>query len=105
MFILIVYAILIIAGGIVGYASAGSKLSLIMGCGFGLMLLGSAFALYKKKKAATWIAIALILLLDAFFSYRYAQTHKFLPSGLLSLISLGVLLFFVLQTKKSESKR
>lgn len=104
MLLLTLYAALIIIGGIAGYAAAGSKLSLIMGVGFGLLLLASAFAVHKKKKIGAWVALGLIILLDAFFTFRYVQTQRFLPSGLFSLISLSVLLTFAMQIKKQKLK-
>jgi len=97
--ILFVYALLILLGGIRGHA-AGSQASLIMGLTFGILLLGSTFAIYKKKKAGVWMAVSLIIILDAFFTYRYSQTGRFMPSGMLSLISVITLFAFIWQIRK-----
>jgi uncharacterized membrane protein (UPF0136 family) len=100
--ILTVYALLILVGGIMGHAKAASTASLVMGTVFGAALLACSFALYKKKRASVWIAVSLIVILDAFFTYRYAATQRFMPAGLLSLVSLVTLFVFVLQVRKQK---
>lgn len=85
-----------------GYTQAKSLLSLIIGCGFGLLLLGAALALYKKKRASVWISISLVLLLDAFFTYRFVQTMRFFPSGLFMLLSLATLIILVMQLRRKR---
>jgi uncharacterized membrane protein (UPF0136 family) len=100
--ILALYGLLILAGGVMGHSKAASMASLVMGVTFGLALLACSFALYKKKRASIWIAVSLIIVLDAFFTYRYAHTQRFMPSGLLSLVSLATLFAFILQVRKQK---
>lgn len=101
--ILGIYALLILVGGIKGHA-AGSLASLIMGLTFGILLLASTFAIYKKKQVGVWVAVSLIIILDAFFTYRYSQTNRFMPSGMLSLISVITLFAFIWQIRKKPLK-
>ncbi|MFI5333580.1 MAG: TMEM14 family protein [Chlamydiales bacterium] len=100
--ILLVYGLLILIGGIIGHVQAKSTPSLVMGLLFGSLLIGSAIGLFKRKKAAAWIALTLVLLLDAFFTYRFLHTQRFMPSGLLMLISLATLVTLIIQLRKKK---
>lgn len=99
-FIVLIYAILILVGGIVGHIKAGSFASLISGIVFGLLLLGCSIALFAKKKWGPYAALIVTFVLDGFFTFRFLKTHVFMPAGLLSLISLIVLIYLA----KSISK-
>lgn len=92
-YIVALYGILILVGGIIGHIKAGSCASLVMGVGFGVLLLLAAGGMFLKKffKKAVYFAVILTLILDAFFTYRFLATMKFMPSGLLALVSLGVM--------------
>jgi|SRR5579864_4489042 uncharacterized membrane protein (UPF0136 family) len=92
-YLVALYGILILMGGIIGHIKAGSTASLVMGVVFGLLLLLSSGGMFSKKyfTKSVYFALILTLLLDAFFSYRFLATMKFMPSGLLALVSLGVM--------------
>jgi len=92
-YIVAIYGFLILVGGVIGHLKAGSEASLIMGGISGLMLLMAAGGMFSKKyfKKSAFFALILTLALDAFFSYRFMTSMKFLPSGLLALVSLGVM--------------
>lgn len=85
------YALLVFLGGIFGYVKAGSTASLIMGVTFAVALSTSAFAMFNEKKIGFSTAITTTALLVAFFIYRFAITYKFMPAGLMGLISLIIL--------------
>lgn len=76
-----------------------------MGLIFGTLLFGTALALFQKKEGAKgwsgWVALTLVLVLDGFFTYRFAVTQKFMPPGLLSLISTLVLLLLAWQFRSA----
>lgn len=98
--IVLVYGLLILVGGIIGHWQAGSMASLLSGLIFGSLLIVASWGMFKSKPWGVWSALFLTFLLDAFFSYRLLITKKFMPSGLLSLISLGVLLLLALSIRK-----
>ena len=87
------YGMLILIGGIIGHLKAGSQASLVMGVVSGLLLLLASGGMFSKKhfKKSVYFALILTLILDAFFSYRFMEKMKFMPSGLLALVSLGVI--------------
>lgn len=88
-----IYALLMIAGGIMGYLKAGSLASVISGAGSGLLLMGCSLFIWKKHQAAYDVTIGILCCLLAFFSYRFISTHQIVPSGILLLVTSLVLIY------------
>ena len=87
-FISIVYAILLMVGGLMGFLKAHSKMSLITGLISGLLVLLS-YVIGKKNPKSGYLYIAAIsLCLGMFFLNRYMHTHLFMPGGLMFLLSM-----------------
>jgi uncharacterized membrane protein (UPF0136 family) len=86
------YAILLALGGLIGYLKAGSRPSLIAGT---LSALIAALALALSAGNSRWgVPLGLVLSISLFvlFGYRYAvKTRRFMPAGLLAVVSLVVL--------------
>jgi uncharacterized membrane protein (UPF0136 family) len=94
-YVVLVYGVLVIAGGIMGYAKAKSKPSLIAGGLFGIIAMVGALLILQKSASGFYISLAASFLLLIFFSRRFGATKKFMPAGLmmtLSLITVLVLL-------------
>lgn len=92
--LLAVYAGLLAVGGVIGYRKAGSRPSLIAGLASAAVVgiaLGLTFATPAGFVLGAILAAALVIL----FSVRYAKGRKFMPAGLLGLISFAVLAFLV----------
>ena len=102
-FIVLIYAVLILIGGIIGHVKASSLASLIFGLTFGLLLVGSAIAMFAKHKWGAYGAVILTFMLDGFFTYRFLKTHAFMPAGMLSLISFAVLIYLAISISKKMS--
>lgn len=95
------YALIVIAGGIVGYLKAGSSASLAMGAAFGLLLIATSFLMYRKVAWALNLSLAATLFLLLFFSYRFTASYKFMPAGLMALLS-ALTLFYTLYHHRQE---
>lgn len=102
-YLIILYAILVITGGVMGLIKAGSVASLAMGCFFGVLLLGSSVALYKQKKVGYLWAFIFTTILFLFFSYRFFKTGTFVPGGIMSIVSLLILVRLLLVPPKKLS--
>lgn len=102
--IIFFYGVLILIGGIMGHHKTGSLASLLSGAIFGLLLLAASVPTFKGKTAGLYTGIFLTLVLDGFFTYRFLHTEKFLPSGLLSLLSLVVLFSLCMIARKPSIK-
>ena len=88
----IIFGILTIVGGIVGYVKAGSMASIIAGSISGVLLLLAAFLLPEHQAAGLILALAVSLLLAAQFIPKFFRTFKVMPAGLMSVLSaLGII--------------
>jgi uncharacterized membrane protein (UPF0136 family) len=93
---ILVYAGLMLAGGVIGYQVSGSKASLMAGA-TSAVLLAVAFGIAWRgatPAAGLWIASALALLLSVVFVIRLAKTRKFMPAGMLMALSLAATGYF-----------
>jgi Small integral membrane protein len=100
--IVLVYALLILVGGVIGHIKAASTVSLVMGIVFGALLAGSSLLIFKNKKAGLYSALILSLLLDLFFTYRFVDKLKFFPSAFLSIVSLAMIVILALELRKKH---
>ena len=83
----LVYGVFVVLGGIIGYLQAQSKPSLIAGGISGLLLVGSGLLMIKGLFAGTIAALVITLALTIMFSQRYAAKRKFMPAGLMLVLS------------------
>ena len=97
----IVFGVLTIAGGIVGYVKAGSVASLIAGSITGLLLLIAAFLLPEHRAIGLATAFIISLLLVAQFAPKFIRTGRIMPAGMMSILSLiGLVAAIVAWVKK-----
>jgi len=91
--IVLIYAILVAIGGIMGYVKAGSGKSLIAGVLSGVILVGSAIAMMKDSyQTGWWIALIVTLLLLGRFAIASLNQFKMMPGGMVIILSLIVLI-------------
>jgi len=90
--VLAVYAVFMLAGGVIGFRKAGSKASLISGVGSAVVLLAACVMVGSNPVAGFWLGAITSLLLCVAFALRLAKTGKFMPSGALLLVSLIALI-------------
>jgi uncharacterized membrane protein (UPF0136 family) len=91
------YGILAIAGGIIGYTQARSKVSLVSGSISGLLLI---LAAYFQLQGQTWgsiLAVLVTAVLVVVFAVRLAKTRKFMPAGLMTILGMVALAVMVNQ--------
>lgn len=95
---MLIYAALVAGGGIIGYVSAKSKGSLIMGMGMGTILAAAWFFGRQPANYSAGLGLALIeaLVLLVFFAVRYTKTRKVMPAGAMVFFSLGASVVFAL---------
>jgi uncharacterized membrane protein (UPF0136 family) len=90
--IVLIYAILVAVGGIMGYVKAQSGKSLIAGVVAGLLLAGSAIAMMKDAyQAGWWIALIVTIALLVRFGLGAMNEFKMMPGGMVIILSLIVL--------------
>ena len=81
--VLWIYIILLVLGGLMGFSKAKSKISLIASVTFAIIL--SLFALNVVPFQYHWIPLLVLL---AMFGSRFAKSKKFMPSGLMLILTI-----------------
>jgi uncharacterized membrane protein (UPF0136 family) len=85
--ILWVYIILLVAGGLVGFFKGKSRVSLIMSVAFAIVLsLCAAHIVFFPYMADVFLAALL-----GVFTMRVVKTKKFMPAGMLLVLTLVTL--------------
>ena len=85
--VLWIYIILLIIGGLIGFLKAKSKVSLIMSAAFAAALsLCAADIIFKPYVADVLMALLLLV-----FAIRLVKTKKFMPAGLMLIITIAAL--------------
>ena len=85
--VLWVYIVLLVAGGLIGFLKAGSKASLIASSVFALPLILAALGIVKPMVAEVVLGILL-----AYMGMKFAKSKKFMPSGLMAILSAVALI-------------
>jgi uncharacterized membrane protein (UPF0136 family) len=89
---LAVYAVLLAVGGVIGYTKAGSRPSLIAGSASAVAAVLALVLSFQNPGLGMGLGALVAILLAVFFGYRFAvKTRKFMPAGLLAVVSLIVL--------------
>ena len=82
-----IYIVLLVIGGLIGFFKAKSEVSLIMSVVFAAALsLCAAGVIFQPYVADILLAALLVV-----FGMRLAKTKKFMPAGLMLVITLLVL--------------
>jgi uncharacterized membrane protein (UPF0136 family) len=85
--ILWVYIVLLIIGGLIGYLKGKSKVSLVMSAVFAAALSLCAAGIVFQP----YMADILLALLIVVFAMRVVKTKKFMPAGLMLVITIVAL--------------
>src|SRR6266567_8378432 len=97
----IIFGILTIAGGIVGYVKAGSTASIIAGAITGVLLLVAAFLLPEHRVAGLATALIISVLLAGQFVPKFFRTGRIMPAGMMSVLSvIGIIAAIVAWVRK-----
>ncbi|MFL6588716.1 MAG: TMEM14 family protein [Chthoniobacterales bacterium] len=97
----IIFGLLTIAGGVIGYVKAGSTASIIAGAISGIALIVAAFLLTGNPALGLIIAGLVSVLLAGRFIPAFMKTGNMMPAGLMAVLStIGVVMAIVAWIKK-----
>src|SRR5438045_4581127 len=83
----IIFGVLTIVGGVIGYVKAGSTASIIAGSVAGILLLVAALMLPGNLVAGLVLAGVVSVLLSGRFVPAFFKTGHIMPAGLMSILS------------------
>ena len=97
----LIFGVLTIAGGIVGYVKAGSVPSIIAGSITGVLLIVAGLLLPEHRLPGLIIGLIVSLVLAAQFIPKFIRTGKLMPAGLMSVLSaIGIIVALFAWMKK-----
>jgi uncharacterized membrane protein (UPF0136 family) len=85
--VLWVYIVLLLVGGLIGFLKAKSQVSLVTSAASAAILVLCALGVIFKAYVAD-IVMALLLVV---FAIRLGKTKKFMPSGLMLIVTIAAL--------------
>ena len=91
--VLWIYILLLLVGGLIGFLKAGSKVSLITSAISAAALIVTTIPGLLGPGLARGLADVIMAALLVVFAIRLTKTKKFMPSGLMLVIT-GLALFF-----------
>ena len=86
--ILWVYIILLLVGGLFGFFKGKSHVSLIMSVAFAVLLILTTILNDPAARASVDVLMAALLIV---FTIRVVKTKKFMPAGLMLVITVAAL--------------
>lgn len=95
--IILIYGVLTAAGGVFAYLKVNSLPSIVAGGASGLLLIFAGYLMMRSNyTAGWWIALVVTLALLARFGATAFSNFKFMPGGLMILLSLLALVALVM---------
>lgn len=92
---LLLYAILVSLGGILGFVKAKSYVSLVSGLISGVALGLAWYISLQSLATGLAIATAIALVLLGVFAVRFHRTRSFMPAGLMAALSFVASVLFL----------
>jgi uncharacterized membrane protein (UPF0136 family) len=85
----LVFGLLTIAGGVIGYVKAGSAISLVAGAITGILLIVAGWILPQHRELGLILALVTSAILAGQFIPRVLRTRRLVPAGVMSLLSIA----------------
>jgi len=86
--VLWVYIVLLLIGGLIGFLKAKSKVSLISSSVFAALLVLTAIPGLFQPRVALGLSNIIMAVILVVFALRLAKTKKFMPSGMLLVLTV-----------------
>jgi uncharacterized membrane protein (UPF0136 family) len=83
-----VYIILLLIGGLIGFFKAKSHVSLIMSVAFAVLLIVATLLAEPTARELTDVLMAALLVV---FTIRLVKTKKFMPAGFMLILTVAAL--------------
>lgn len=101
--VVLVYGMIVMLFGLIGYLSFDSLPSLISGSILGALLIGGGMGIFRASIVAYFLSVACTVFLMGFFGWKFWNTGAYYPAGSLSLLSALVLILLLTSKVKRGS--
>lgn len=91
----LLYGVLAVVGGVIGYIQASSKPSLISGIISGILLIAGAALQWQGQAWGWWLDLLVTLALVVVFIKRLVDTRKLMPAGLMTVAGVATLVILL----------
>ena len=99
VWLILVFAVVMLGGGVAGYKAAGSRASLISGIASAVLLAAAFFVAQSNPGRGLALAAGLSAILAIVFALRVWKTRKFMPAGMLLLLSVLAAGYFAISSQ------
>ena len=100
------FGLVTLVGGIIGYVQADSMVSLIAGGVAGIILIFIGLRLQKGWRPGLYVALVVALALIIHFGRTYlTEGGSFMPAGLMSILALLSILFIVVVLVQPKERK
>ena len=89
--VLWIYIVLLVVGGLIGFLKAGSKISLITSIIAAALLVLTTIQGFLDPQLRRGVADVIMAALLVVFGIRLTKTKKFMPSGLMLILTIAAL--------------
>ncbi len=86
-----IYSAVVLGGGLAAYGLAGSRISLISATFLSAVFCLLAFRAFRGSVSAGYMGGVCTFLLAIYFAYRFIASERFIPSGVLLIVSFTAL--------------
>lgn len=98
----LLYGLLAIVGGIIGFIKAGSEVSLIAGLLSGAAIITSTLAYMRGQMLGYWVLMLLSIMLGGWFLNGFMATGKIMPQLVMTLMSAANLAILLTVKRPSQ---
>ena len=100
------FGILTIIGGIVGYSTTSTWEPLVAGIAAGVVLIGAALKMQKGARSGVYTSLFVTVLLLGYAMIRITEDGTFVPGGIMAIVAgISFLLLVALLLQPKERKR
>lgn len=101
------FGLVTLIGGIIGFATADSTISLIAGGVAGIALIGIGLRIQKGWRPGLYVSIVIALALIGHFGRNFfLNDAEFMPAGLMSVLAIiSIILTVLILVQPKERKR
>jgi uncharacterized membrane protein (UPF0136 family) len=102
--IVLAYGVIVMLGGLIAYLMADSWVSLFTATLAGAVLVAGGMGIIRRSLYAYFISVGVTTVLAIFFIFRYIQTEKMMPAGIMTGMSVLILLLLLITRGRIPNK-